>query len=129
MVYVDDVVRASIDAARSSETIGRGYFICDGIPVTWYGAQREIVAASGKRAIELELTYASVKLAAAAGELLTRLDGKPRVFNRQKAIMGKQLAWTCRHDAARTDFSYQPKWPLPEGVAKTFEWYRSAGWL
>ena len=128
-VYVDDVVRASIDAARSGATIGKGYFICDGKPLTWADAQREIVLASGKRAIDLDFTYGSVVVAAALGELLTRVDGKPRVFNRQKAIMGKQLAWTCRHDAARDDFGYKPQFSLPEGVAKTYEWYRSAGWL
>jgi nucleoside-diphosphate-sugar epimerase len=129
LVHVDDVVRATLAAARSSATIGKGYFICDGTPRTWGDAQREIVAATGKRAVELDVTFFPVHVAAAWGELLTRFDGKPRLFNRQKAIMGRQIAWTCRHDAARADFDYRPQIALRDGVAQTLEWYRSAGWL
>jgi nucleoside-diphosphate-sugar epimerase len=129
MVHVDDLVRATLAAARSGATVGKGYFICDGTPRTWGTLQAEIVAATGKRALDIDLTHASVAVGAFFGELLTRLDGKPRLFNRQKAILGKQLAWTCRHDAARADFGYQPKIGLREGVAQTLEWYRTAGWL
>jgi nucleoside-diphosphate-sugar epimerase len=129
MVHVDDLVRATLAAARSGATVGKGYFICDGTPRTWSALQAEIVAATGKRALDIDLTHASVAVAAFFGELLTRMDGKPRLMNRQKAIMGKQLAWTCRHDAARADFDYQPRIALREGVAQTLEWYRSAGWL
>jgi len=128
-VHVDDVVRACMAAVHSSTTIGKGYFICDGTPLTWGDAQRLIAAATGKRAFELDLTFWPVHVAAAAGELLTRLDGKPRLFNRQKAIMGRQSAWTCRHDAARNDFGYRPQVTLRDGAVQTFEWYRTAGWL
>jgi nucleoside-diphosphate-sugar epimerase len=129
MVHVDDLVRGTLLAARSGATVGMGYFICDGAPRTWGTLQAEIVAATGKRALDIDLTHASVAVGAFFGELLTRMDGKPRLFNRQKAILGKQLAWTCRHDAARADFGYQPKIGLREGVAQTLEWYRGAGWL
>jgi nucleoside-diphosphate-sugar epimerase len=128
-VHVDDVVRAILDAAKSEATIGKGYFICDGKPLTWFDYQREIVEATGKRAVNLYLPGFSMDVAATIGELLTRFDGKPRVFNRQKVLMGKQRAWTCRHDAARADFGYAPKLSVREGVAHTLDWYRSSGWL
>jgi nucleoside-diphosphate-sugar epimerase len=112
------------DAARS-----KGYFICDGKPLTWGQYQASIVAASGKRAFELRLPGACVDVAAAFGELLTAFDKKPRLFNRQKAIMGKQIAWTCRHERAKTDFGYSPKVSLEEGVKQTFDWYKTSGWL
>ncbi|HEX7480769.1 MAG TPA: NAD(P)-dependent oxidoreductase [Polyangiales bacterium] len=128
-VHVDDVVRAIRDAAHSSATIGKGYFICDGQPLTWDAYQREIVQATGKGALNLSLPAATVDLAALFGEIATRLDGKPRLFNKQKAAMGKQQAWTCRHDAARADFGYVPQVALRQGVADTLQWYRSQGWL
>ncbi len=128
-VHVDDVVRAIRDAAHSPASIGRGYFICDGKPLTWEQYQGEIVQATGKPAFNLNLPAASVDLAGIFGELATRIDGKPRLFNRQKAKLGKQVAWTCRHDAARSDFGYVPQIPLREGVADTLQWYRSQGWL
>ncbi len=128
-VYVDDVVRTILDAAKSDKTIGKGYFICDGKPLTWFDYQRIVVEATGKSALDLNLPVFTLDVAAAFGELLTRFDGKPRVFNRQKVIMGKQLAWTCRHDAARADFGYTPRTDVRTGVANTLEWYRSSGWL
>lgn len=128
-VHVDDVVRAIVDAAKSDATIGKGYFICDGTPLTWFDYQRHVVEATGKRAITLNLPQFSLDVAATFGELMTRFDRKPRVFNRQKVLMGKQRAWTCKHDAARADFGYTPKLSVRDGVAHTLEWYRSAGWL
>src|SRR5690606_20226968 len=104
-------------------------FICDGQPVSWEAFQQAIVDASGKRVRTLDLPELLVGVAALGGELVTKLDGKPRLFNRQKAKMGAQQAWTCRHDAARNDFGYGPEVPLQEGVRRTFAWYREHGWL
>ncbi|HEX2676071.1 MAG TPA: NAD-dependent epimerase/dehydratase family protein [Polyangiales bacterium] len=128
-VYVDDVVRAMRDAAASNATLSKGYFICDGEPLTWRRFQQEIVEVTGKRALTLSLPAVTVDIAAIFGEALTAIDKKPRLFNRQKALMGKQIAWTCRHDAAKRDFGYTPKFPLRDGVKLTREWYLASGWL
>lgn len=128
-VYVDDLVRGMREAADSDTTRGKGYFLCDGTPVTWEQYQQMIVEASGRRVRDLDLPEALVSLSAVFGELATRIDNKPRLFNRQKAILGMQEAWTCRHDVARAEFGYRPQVDLREGVRRTFEWYRSEGWL
>jgi len=72
---------------------------------------------------------AIVGVAAFGGELATRVDGKPRLFNRQKAKMGEQEAWTCTHDAARADFGYAPEVAVEDGVARAYAWYREHGWM
>jgi UDP-glucose 4-epimerase len=128
-VYVDDCVRAIVDCTQTDETLSRGYFICDGQPVTWGQFQGAIAEASGRRVRTLNLPEFLVGLAAIGGELATSMDGKPRLFNRQKAKMGAQAAWTCTHDAARADFGYQPLVPLEEGIARTLTWYREQGWV
>ncbi len=129
-VHVDDVVDAILQAAVSENAIGRGYFICDGHPVSWEQFQQRLIALSGRTKVrELDLPGFLVPLAAVGGELLTTLDKKPRMLNRQKAIMGKQKAWTCTHDAAQRDFGYAPTFDLDAGILQTFEWYRREGWL
>ena len=128
-VYVDDCVRAIIDAARSDATCDQGYFICDGEPVTWGAFQEAIVAASGRRVRTLKLPGFLVDVAAVGGELLTKVDGKARLFNKQKSIMSAQNAWTCSHDKARDDFGYRPRIPLEDGVRLALKWYRDEGWL
>ncbi len=128
-IYVDDCVRAVIDAARAPSAIGRGYFICDGRPITWETFQSAIVKASGRKVRTLDLPEALVGIAARGGELATKIDKKTRLFNRQKAKMGAQEAWTCVHDAAREDFGYRPAVAVDEGVEKSLAWYREHRWV
>ncbi len=128
MVYVDDVVRATLAAATSPATRGKGYFVCDGAPVSFKALGDAIVEASGKRVTTVDFPDFLVDLAALGGEIATRLDGRPRLFNRQKAKMGRHH-WTCRHDALRADVGYAPEVSMPEGVRRTLAWYRAERWL
>jgi len=127
-IYVDDLIDAILAASESDATAGQGYFLCDGEPVTWGQFQEAVVEAVGRRVATLRLPELLVKAAAVGGELATRIDGKPRLFNRQKAKMGEQEAWTCTHDAARDDFGFVPTIDLHEGVRRTHAWYREHGW-
>ncbi|MDH5674783.1 MAG: NAD-dependent epimerase/dehydratase family protein [Myxococcales bacterium] len=128
-IHVDDLAAGIRKAAASEQSIGRGYFLCDGRPTTWGDFQARILEACGKRALTLYLPQLSLDISAFFGELMTRLDGKPRLFNRQKATMGKQSAWTCRSERARKDFDYAPRVQLEQGIAETLGWYRENGWL
>ena len=128
-VYVDDCVRAIVQAATSDGSLHKGYFICDGRPVTWGQFQQAIIEANGKKARTLNLPEFLVDLAAFGGEIATKFDGKPRLFNRQKAVMSAQEAWTCTHDAAAADFGYSPEVQMEEGVKRALTWYRENHWL
>ncbi|APR83524.1 UDP-glucose 4-epimerase [Minicystis rosea] len=128
-VYVDDLVRAILDAAEAEATKGKGYFVCDGKPITWGDYQEHIIRESGRRVLTLNLPEVLVDIAAVGGELATRFDKKPRLFNKQKALMGAQEAWTCQHDALRADTGYTPEFDVVEGVRRTLAWYREKKWV
>jgi nucleoside-diphosphate-sugar epimerase len=128
-VYVDDLVAGMLAAARSEAARGKGYFLCDGQLRTWGEYQSHVVNAVGKRALELNLPEFTLDLAALAGELVTKLDKKPRLLNRQKALLAKQVAWTCVHGQARADFGYAPSVTIEEGMQRTHAWYRDQKWL
>jgi nucleoside-diphosphate-sugar epimerase len=128
-VYVDDLVDAMVLAAQSENTLGKGYFICDGEQYTWGEIQDYIQKAVGRRALTLNLPGFVVPLAGALGETLSAIDGKVRLLNRQKAILDAQDAWTCTHVAAKQDFGYVPKVKMAEGSARTYQWYRDNRWL
>src|SRR5690606_6729929 len=68
-VYVDDCVRAIVGAAMADTTKGKGYFVCDGRPVTWGQFQQAIVEASGRRVRTIHLPEVLVDIAATFGEL------------------------------------------------------------
>ena len=129
VVYVDDLVRACVNCTKTDASLSKGYFICDGEPITWENFQQLIVDSAGRRVFSLDLPEFLVGVAALGGEIATKIDKKPRLFNRQKAKMGAQEAWTCVHDAAREDFGYEPEVPVREGVKRAFAWYREHGWL
>lgn len=129
MVYVDDLIDALVTAAQSPKTRGKGYFIGDGIAYTWSEIQKHIGAAVGRRSINLNLPSFLVPLAGSAGELLTAIDKKPRLLNRQKALMDAQQAWLCSIDAARADFGFVARMGMAEGTRRAFAWYTEHGWL
>lgn len=128
-IYVDDLVRGIRDAAAHPAAIGKGYFMCDGEPRSWGQFQQQIVDAAGRSVLHLDLPEFLVDVAAFFGELATKVDKKPRLFNKQKALMGKQLAWTCRSERARQDFGYAPAVEVRDGVERTLAWYREHAWI
>jgi nucleoside-diphosphate-sugar epimerase len=128
-VYVDDLVEASMLGAAAEATKNKGYFVCDGRPVTWGEFQACVVSAAGRNVMTLNLPEILVDIAAIGGELMTRLDKKPRLFNKQKALMGAQSAWTCTSEALAKDAQYKPQVMIEEGCKLAFDWYRKERWL
>lgn len=128
VIYVDDCVRAILEAAEHPATEGRGYFLTDDVPTTWGAFQQLIVEAMPHRVFDVNLPAQLVTLAAHGGELLTRFDGKARLMNRQKAIMGAQRAWLVSGEAATRDFGFRAEVGHREGIRRTDEWYRAEGW-
>jgi nucleoside-diphosphate-sugar epimerase len=128
-VYVDDLLDAMVNAAQADVTRGRGYFISDGEPYTWDEIQTQIVKAVGKRTLQVNLPSFLVGAAGVAGELMTAVDRKPRLLNRQKAMLDAQAAWLCSIEAARQDFGYQPKVSLEQGMRAAYQWYLENKWL
>lgn len=128
MIYVDDCVRGIVEAAAHPATEGKGYFLSTGEPVSWETLQSAIVAQVGHKTCTMDFPESIVHLAAFGGDVVTRIDGKPRLLNRQKAKMGAQEAWTCSSEAAHTDFGFVGKTQIDEGVARTHEWYAANGW-
>jgi nucleoside-diphosphate-sugar epimerase len=128
-IYVDDLVQAIVDATLSERTRGRGYFVTDGVAYNWGQVQKHIVAAVGRRTFRVNLPSFLVPAAGLAGELLTAVDRKPRLANRQKALLDAQQAWLCSSEAAQADFGFQPRVSMAEGTRRAYEWYVANRWL
>jgi len=128
-IHVNDLVEASLRASVHPAAARQAYFACDGVPLTWERFQELIKAAAGRRVFDLDLPEFLVDLAAFGGELVTAIDKKPRLFNRQKATMGKQQAWTCSSAKLRRDLGWSSRVPVEDGVPSTFDWYRRERWL
>ena len=127
-LFVDDMVSAIVHVATHPDAVGKGYFVCDGFPVSWEKFQGEIVKASGRKIRTIDLPEFLVGVAAFGGEIITRIDRKPRLFNRQKAIMGSFDAWTCKSDALRA-LGWTSEFDVERGVHVALDWYREHKWV
>ncbi len=130
MIYVDDLVRGIMAAARSEVAAGRTYYISGTAPLSW----DEVIAAArpvlGFRklirfSLPKPLVYLAGTLIGAAGSL----SGKPSIINRDKADELVQDYWVCSAQRAQLDLGFTAGTTLSEGVAKTIDWYRRQGWL
>ena len=128
IIYVDDCVRGTLMAAQHENSVGKGYFLTNDEQVTWEQFQSEVLQVVDRRVRTLDLPEQLVSIAALGGELASRIDRKPRLFNLQKAKMGAQQAWSCVGDAARTDFGFSADVDLVEGIRRTHDWYLANDW-
>ncbi len=54
---------------------------------------------------------------------------QPSTLNRDKFKIMKQRNWSCDISDAQKDFNFTPRHSLAEGIHKSIEWYKNAGWL
>jgi nucleoside-diphosphate-sugar epimerase len=128
-IYISDMVDLTLAALFDPRTENRAYFICDGAPVTWEAFQTAISERAGRPVRDLDLPGGFVSLAALGGELLSSLDKKPRLFNRQKAAMGRAEAWTCDPRRLFSDLGRSARVTLDDGVERAWAWYREHSWV
>ncbi len=128
-IYVDDCVDAILTSAVHENAKNEGFFLDDGKPLTWGEFQEAIVRERGKKTMTLMLPEFLVTVAAIGGEFATRIDKKPRLFNRQKAKMGAQEAWTSSNKKLIEKTGWSPKVSYEEGVKRAYAWYRQEKWI
>lgn len=129
VIFVDDLIDAILLATTRPEAVGKGYLLSSDQHLTWGEFQGLLVEVSGRKAMTLSFPGFVVDVAAFFGEIASRIDGKPRLFNKQKAKMGEQPAWLCSAAAARKDLGFDPQVSVRDGITRTFAWYREKGWL
>lgn len=130
MIYVDDLVRGIMAAARSERTEGRVYYITSFCSWSW----EEVIAAArpvlGFRKLHrINLPGPVVFLLGAVAGAVASFSGKPGLLNRDKANELVQDYWVCSPEAANLDFGFTADMSLEEGVSKTITWYRREGWM
>jgi nucleoside-diphosphate-sugar epimerase len=128
MTYVADLVSGIILCGEHPRAIGNTYVF--GGPR--YTTVRELVdavaRAAGTTVRRGHIPVAPVMAAAVLCEWLCKPLGiEPPLFPRRLDFFVKDRAFSTAK--ARTELGYEPKVDLDEGLRRTFDWYREAGWL
>ncbi len=85
--------------------------------------------ALGRRPLLVPLPQPVLTAAAGLQQLMSRLDGKPRILSPGKVREMFHADWAC-HDRRLEQFvGWQPRIRLAEGFAATIGWYRRRRWL
>jgi dihydroflavonol-4-reductase len=127
-IHVRDLVRAiaaAVDHPAVSDTIFAGH----AQPVTTREILEGVRAAAGARAAIIPIPMALTRAAALAGDLAGMLRGKPAVINSRRYAELASDGFVCRVDRLRDRLGIVAEIGLREGLADTFAWYRSEGWL
>jgi nucleoside-diphosphate-sugar epimerase len=130
MIYVDDLVKGMMLAARSERSVGHVYYITSPRSCSW----DDLIAAAQlvlgvKKIYKLSLPKSFVFFVGMVMGVSGSLVGKPVLINRDKANELVQDYWVCSPEQAEIDLGFTAGTTLDEGVAKTIAWYRRKGWL
>jgi nucleoside-diphosphate-sugar epimerase len=130
MIYVDDLLRGIMMAARAGNAAGQIYYITSHRSFSW----EDVIAAARpvlgfRKLSRVSLPVPFVFFVGAIFGAAGALRGKPALINRDKANELVQDYWVCSPHKAECDFGFIAGTSLEEGVAKTIAWYRRKGWM
>lgn len=128
MTYVADLVDGIVLCGEHPKALGQTYVL--GGPR--YSTVRELVESiarvAGKPVKPGHVPIAPVYAAATLCEWLCKPFGlEPPLYPRRLDFFVKDRAFSTAK--AQRELGYRPKIDLEEGLRRTFDWYRAAGWL
>jgi 2-alkyl-3-oxoalkanoate reductase len=129
MSYGPDCARACIRAIDADVPSGSVFSIDDGAVHTMAELIAEAESALGRKALlRLPLPRRVVHGAAFLSETYGRFTNRAVMLTRDKC---NELfdQWVCDSTSAQKALAWAPSVPFAEGVKRTVEWYRGAGWL
>ena len=129
MTYGPDCARACIRAIDAEVPSGSIFAIDDGVVHTMAELIREAEAAVGKRAfLRIPLPRRIVEAAALMSEAYGRATNRAVMLTRDKC---NELfdQWVCDSASAQRELGWAPSVTFSQGVQRTVDWYREAGWL
>jgi nucleoside-diphosphate-sugar epimerase len=129
MIYGTDCGAACIQALDADVPSGSAYHVDDGAVHTLEELVMLGEEAMGKRArFRLNLPRRLVETAAFGSELFGRATNRSVMLTRDK-LNELFEQWVCDGARARTELGFSPLVPITDGIPKTVNWYREAGWL
>jgi 2-alkyl-3-oxoalkanoate reductase len=128
-VYVENLIDVFELAATVPGAKGRVYLAGDERAVTLTELVRGVGAAVGTDVKIVRFPWYDVaRVGATAVEVISKTMGiKPPVFRRRLSWFDTNRAF--RIERAKQELGYRPKVALNEGLSRTAQWYRTAGYL
>ena len=128
LVYVADVVGAVVAAAARGPR-GETLFVAHPEVLDYRLVAETLARLRTPPAHLVPVPAALIRLAGVAVGLFSRFGKGPPVFNDEKATEILQPAWLCDVTPTQAALGNPLTTAFSEGAARTWDWYRSEGWL
>ena len=124
MVYVKNVVEATLTVARRRDLPNDVYLVTDGTDYTVRELYEAIARGLGRRPIPFGIPHAVARLLAHLGDAGGRLTGRSLPFNSGAlAKLTGDLRFSS--ERIRREAGLTPAYALQEAIGETVDWYRS----
>jgi len=128
LTFIDDLVEGFRLCGEVPAAAGRTYILAGGEVTTLNDLIRIVAEVAGVQPPTFHLPVLPVWVAGAACELMCAPFGiEPPLYRRRVDFFTKSRAFDIAR--ARGELGYAPQVSLREGIRRTLEWYRRAGWL
>jgi nucleoside-diphosphate-sugar epimerase len=129
VVHGADLAAALLAAGTAAATPGQVYYACHPEVVTSADLLRAVGGAMGRRLRLVPVPPAMGRALLGVTELAASLAGQTTILTRDKGNEFFQPAWTGDPAPLTRDSGWRAALDLTSGIADTYRWYRSAGWL
>ncbi len=128
-VHGADLAGALVAAGSAPAAAGKIYYACHPEIATSAQLVRAVGAAMGRRVALVPVPSPVGRALLAVTEASARLVGRTTILTRDKANEFFQAAWTGDPSPLTRDTGWRALHDLASGMADTYRWYRTAGWL
>ena len=130
-IYVGDLVGGLIAAADcvSADAGGQVFYLANAAPVSWDEFGSVAARLMGRKLRTVAIPEKAAYVLGLCAEWWTRLSGKPGILSRDKVREACCAGWVCDPGRARRELGFCAFTGLEEGLRRTLDWYKEAGWL
>jgi nucleoside-diphosphate-sugar epimerase len=129
MIYVGDLVEGLMAAADREGAGGRIYFMAHTESASWDEFGSEAARIMGRTARIVTIPEKAAYAMGACAEWWSKFSGKPGILSRDKVTEGCCAGWLCDAGRARRELGFSAPTGMEEGLRRTLDWYKEAGWL
>jgi len=128
LVYIDDLVAGYLLALEHEKAPGEAFIVAGPRSVSQAELARLIAAATGGRVLPFRIPATPLQWAGSLCEsVCVPLGIEPPLHRRRVDFFTKHREFSI--EKARRLLGYRPRVDVEEGIARTANWYREAGWL
>ncbi len=128
-IYVGDLVDGLIAAADRAGAGGRIFYMANATPVSWDEFGSTAARLMGRPLRTIAIPEKAAYVLGLCGEWWTRLGAKPGILSRDKVREACCAGWVCDPARACRELGFRASTSLAEGLRRTLDWYKEAGWL